>query len=86
MSVRWGERLSSLTQCALCGGAVRWLSGQQGKRSEGTRTQNPPGSGNVRCKSDRGQVIGGKLLIGQLAPWVTWDIRQKLARLDRVRC
>ena len=22
----------------------------------------------------RSQVIGGKLLIGQLAPWVTWDI------------
>ena len=26
------------------------------------------------CQSDRSQVIGGKLLIGQLAPWVTWDI------------
>ena len=25
-------------------------------------------------QSDRSQVIGGKLLIGQLAPWVTWDI------------
>ena len=26
------------------------------------------------CQSDRSQIIGGKLLIGQLAPWVTWDI------------
>ena len=25
-------------------------------------------------QSDRGKVIGGKLLIGQLAPWVTWGI------------
>ena len=29
---------------------------------------------NGKCQSDRSQVIGGKLLIGQLAPWVTWDI------------
>ena len=26
------------------------------------------------CQSDRSQVIGGKNLIEQLAPWVTWDI------------
>ena len=27
------------------------------------------------CQSDRSQVIaGGKLLIGQLASWVTWDL------------
>ena len=25
-------------------------------------------------QSDRSQVIGGKLLIGLLAPWITWDI------------
>ena len=30
-------------------------------------------------QSDRSQVIGGKLLIGQLAPWVTWDIPGYLA-------
>ena len=29
-----------------------------------------------RCQSDRSQVTGGKLLIGQLAPWVTWGIWQ----------
>ena len=43
------------------------------REREGTDTQKP-GSGNGKCQSDRGQVIGGKLLIGQLAPWVTWDI------------
>ena len=48
-----------------------WLGGQ--REREGTHTQKP-GSGNGKCQSDRGQVIGGKLLIGQLAPWVTWDI------------
>ena len=30
--------------------------------------------GNGKSHSDRSQVIGGKLLIGQLAPWVTWGI------------
>ena len=30
--------------------------------------------GKWECQSDRSQVIGGEILIGQLAPWVTWDI------------
>ena len=45
------------------------------RRTERERAHTQkPGSGNGKCQSDRGQVIGGKLLIGQLAPWVTWDI------------
>ena len=28
--------------------------------------------GKGKSHSDRSQVIGGKLLIGKLAPWVTW--------------
>ena len=28
--------------------------------------------GNGKFQSDRSLVIGGKFLIGQLAPWVTW--------------
>ena len=38
------------------------------------KPQSPPGSPMGNHQSDRRQVIGGKLLIGQLAPWVTWDI------------
>ena len=44
------------------------------------KPQNPTGSPMGKHQSDRIQVIfvnfliGGKLLIGQLAPWVTWDI------------
>ena len=38
------------------------------------KPQNPTGSPMGKHQSDRMQVIGGKLLIGQLAPWVTWDI------------
>ena len=41
------------------------------KRRESTRTHLDL---QWECQSDRSQVIGGKLLIGQLAPWVTWDI------------
>ena len=34
-----------------------------------------PGSGKWEIPLRyRSQVIGGKLLIGQLAPWVTWGI------------
>ena len=40
----------------------------RGNKREGTHTRNPPGSGNGKSQSDRGQVIGWKLLIGQLAP------------------
>ena len=32
-------------------------------------------------QSDRIQVIGGKLLIWQLAPWVIWDIWHDLLKL-----
>ena len=44
------------------------------KERERESTQNPPGSPMGKYQSDRMQVIGGKLLTGQLAPWVTWDI------------
>ena len=37
-------------------------------------TAQIPGSGNGKCQSDRNQATGRKLLIGQLAPWVTWGI------------
>ena len=47
-----------------------WLEGQQ-EREKGTQTQLDL---QWECQSDRSQVIGGKLLIGQLAPRVTWDI------------
>ena len=49
--------------------------------------ENPPGSPMGKYQSDRMQVIGGKLLIGQLAPWVTWesdtDVRCFVARSAR---
>ena len=38
------------------------------------KPQNPTGSPMGKHQSDRIQIIGGELLIGQLAPWVTWDI------------
>ena len=64
------ERCSP-TNPALCSVLV----GKDRERTGGTPT---PGihldTGNGKSQSDRGQVIGGKLLIGQLAPWVTWDI------------
>jgi hypothetical protein len=46
------------------------------REEEGKRLPTPAhlDQGNGKCQSDRGQVIGRKLLIGQLAPWVTWDI------------
>ena len=49
-----------------------WLGGGHRERRE--QTQNRPASPMGKHQSDRSQVIGGKLLIGQLAPWVTWDI------------
>ena len=27
-----------------------------------------------KCQSDRSQITGRTILVGQLAPWVTWDI------------
>ena len=57
---------------------MRVVLGQQGAGSEGTPTQihldREMGNANQGCMSDRSQVVEGKLLIGQLAPWVTWDI------------
>ena len=38
------------------------------REREGTLTHKP-GSVNGKCQSDRGQVIGGKPLIEQLAPY-----------------
>ena len=29
--------------------------------------------GNGKCQADRSHIIGRKILVGQLAPWVTWD-------------
>ena len=46
-------------------------------RKEDRERERPPGTHldlQWEYQSDRSQVIGGKLLIGQLAPWVTWDI------------
>ena len=51
---------------------VVWLLGQE-DRKRGHSNPNSPGIG--KCQSDRIQVIGEKLLIGQLTPcWVTWNI------------
>ena len=44
-----------------------WLGGQRGQEHPG-KPQNPTGSRMGKHQSDRIQVIGGKLLIGQLAP------------------
>ena len=41
---------------------------REDREREGTLTHKP-GSVNGKCQSDRGQVIGGKLLMGQLALW-----------------
>ena len=42
---------------------------------ERERNPHPDWIGEMgKHQSDRSQVIGGGLLIGQLAPWVTWDI------------
>ena len=46
----------------------RALVTRRTKEDREGHTQNPPGSGNGKCQSDRSKVIGGKLLIGQLAP------------------
>ena len=65
ISLRKVARAMPLPLCA---------SGIERERSRTPKPQNPPGSGMGNHQSDRSQVIGGKLLIGQLAPWVTWDI------------
>ena len=52
-----------------------WLErGQRERREHPGKPQNPAGSPMGKHQSDRMQVIGEKLLIGQLAPWVTWGI------------
>ena len=44
-------------------------------RERGHSNPNPDlNRGNGKSHSDRNQATGRKLLIGQLAPWVTWGI------------
>ena len=38
--------------------------------------------GNGKYQLDRSQVIGEEILIGQLAPWVTWDIWHFLWKVE----
>ena len=54
-----------------------WASGRcasSKKEDRGGKSHSDLYQGNGKSLSDRSQVIGGKLLIGQLAPWVTWGI------------
>ena len=44
------------------------------ERKDTPQPQSDLDKGNGKSHSDRSQVIGGELLIGQLAPWVTWGI------------
>ena len=59
------QRAASSRQWALC-------EEDKGERERGEA--QIPVSGNGKCQSDRNQATGRKLLIGQLAPWVTWGI------------
>ena len=63
--------------------ALGWWTDEGEAKGNPTRhstleSQSHLDQGNGKSHSDRSQVIGvligGKLLIGQLAPWVTWDI------------
>ena len=54
-----------------------WLVDRQRRSGKGKFHSNPNPTwiremGNPTQIADRSQVTGGKLLIGQLAPWVTW--------------
>ena len=55
----------------------------------GKETRTPPGSANGKSQSDRGQVIGGKLLTqaqGQYAQWARKHLhRESLREVSRCR-
>ena len=62
-----------------------WLGGQRGRAPRQTPEPNWISNGKtpITSQSDRIQVIGGKLLTGQLAPWVTWEALPPSARYER---
>ena len=64
--------VSATTSARLCGPVGEWALCK--KEDRGGKSHSDLYQGNGKSLSDRSQVIGGKLLIGQLAPWVTWGI------------
>ena len=68
----WEGALREREEMAVANPALYvWLEGHQEREREGTQIRLDL---QWESQSDGSQVIGGKLLIGQLAPRVTWDI------------
>ena len=55
--------------------AIVCMTSQDSREADrGLSPQPDLDQANGKCQSDRSQVTGRKLLVGQLAPLVTWDI------------